>query len=118
MIDLNDFEEELQELPEVRLDESGDCCVCGKPGCANGCFRCGKPVCYAVTYYPEDSTCGGWILDSWHNDAPDENAFWCLNCLQEDEIERQMVHEQNEALTRSHFDTDEAYEEWLVDHPA
>ncbi len=22
-------------------------------------------------------TCGSWILDSWHEDAPEENEFWC-----------------------------------------
>jgi len=34
----------------------------------------------------EDSTCGGWILDWWHNSAfdPDDgNEFYCQNCLKE-----------------------------------
>jgi hypothetical protein len=99
-------EPEPQELPEVRLEYPGPCCVCGKPGCIHGCFSCGKPVCYAATYYPDDSECGGWILDSWHNDAPDENEFWCLHCLEADEVARQLAHEQNATLIRSHFDTD------------
>jgi hypothetical protein len=91
--DFEERDEEVVELPEVRLDEPAPCHVCGKPGCINACFRCGKPICYAETYYPDDSTCGGWILDSWHNDAPDENEFYCLHCLEAvnaDEVDTQM----------------------------
>jgi len=86
--DEDDFEErdeEAVELPEVRLDEPAPCCVCGKVGCINACFRCGKPVCYAQVY-TEDSSCGGWILDWWTSgstDPDDGNEFYCRLCLEE-----------------------------------
>lgn len=73
-------EPEPQELPEIWLLEPGPCCICGKPEQRYGCFHCGKPVCYAETYYPEDSSCGSWILDSWHPAAPEENEFYCNRC--------------------------------------
>jgi hypothetical protein len=110
-------EEELQELPEAQLVAPEPCCVCGKPDCTNGCFRCGKPVCYNTDNYLADSTCGGWLLDSWHSDALNENAFWCQYCFEEDEIIRQLQHEATMAsITRSHFDSDEAYQEWLINN--
>src|SRR5712691_10050123 len=59
-------EEEPRELPEVKLDAPGACCICGKPDCERGCFKCGRPVCYHSEDYLADSDCGGWILDSWH----------------------------------------------------
>ncbi len=76
-------EEEPRELPEVRLDQPGPCIICGLPGCRNGCFSCGLPVCYHPDNYLADSPtgCGGWILDTWHPAAPDENEYWCTNCL-------------------------------------
>jgi hypothetical protein len=76
-------DEEVRELPEVRLDEPAPCCVCGKPDCTNACFRCGQPVCYSEDY-TGDSECGGWILDWWQNSAydPDDgNEFYCNRCL-------------------------------------
>src|SRR6266568_1540295 len=78
-----DREEEPRELPEVKLDATGDCCICGRPGCRNGCFKCGKPACYHPTNYLADSPTGfgGWILDTWHPDAHDGNEYWCDACL-------------------------------------
>ena len=43
--DDEEVEREPQELPEIRLDEAGPCCMCGKPEQQHGCFRCGRPVC-------------------------------------------------------------------------
>lgn len=76
-------EPEPQELPEVMAGQPGSCCVCGKLAQRNSCFKCGKPVCYNEQNYLEDSACGGWILDSWHPDAPEENEYWCQHCLKE-----------------------------------
>lgn len=80
-------EEERDEEPVVvdtfALDKQGPCCVCGKPGCTNGCFSCGQPVCYNEQDYWASSTCGGWILDSWHPEHPEGNEFYCSKCSQE-----------------------------------
>jgi hypothetical protein len=85
MVYYNEDEErepEPQELPEVRLDQPGTCRTCGKgPECPNGCFRCGRPVHYNAQSYLSDSPCGGWILDTWHNDHPEGNEFYCNECL-------------------------------------
>ena len=78
-----DGEPDPQELPEVVPEQPGPCYVCGKPEQRNGCFKCGKPVCYNEQDYLGDSQCGGWILDSWHPDAPEENEFWYQHCLKE-----------------------------------
>ena len=53
------------------------CCSCGVQdvSIAFGCCRCGRPVHY------QEPMCGGWLLDSWHNEAATENEFWCLDCL-------------------------------------
>ncbi len=85
--DDEEIEPEPRELPEVRLDEAGPCCICGKPGQQHGCFRCGRPVCMDARDYLADSTCGGWIMDWWSNGAfdPDEgNEFWCHTCIAEE----------------------------------
>lgn len=52
------------------------CCSCGVQdvSLAFGCGCCGRLVHY---HEPE---CGGWLLDSWHDEA--ENEFWCLQCLE------------------------------------
>jgi hypothetical protein len=73
--------EELQELPDTRLDQPAACFICGRPDCKYACFRCGQPVCYNQESYFGDSTCGGWILDTWHPGHPEENEFYCQICL-------------------------------------
>jgi hypothetical protein len=73
--------EELQELPDARLDQPAACFICGRPDCKYACFRCGQPVCFNPENYFSDSTCGGWILDTWHPGHPEENEFYCQICL-------------------------------------
>ena len=68
-----DGNDEPRELPEALLDEPGPCCICDKPDQRHACFSCGKPVCMHPIDYLADTRCGGWILDSWHPVAPDEN---------------------------------------------
>ena len=78
-------EQEPRAMPEVHLQESGPCCVCGKPDQQYGCFRCGRPVCMDASNYMADSACGGWIMDWCSNGAfdPDEgNEFWCRECIE------------------------------------
>ncbi len=77
--DLDEREEEPRELPTVDV-VPGPCVTCGTPGQSHGCFKCGQPVCHAQNYLA-DTACGGWILDSWHPAAPDENEYWCKACL-------------------------------------
>lgn len=79
--DTEEREEEPHELPTITLGEPGPCSTCGKADQHYGCFRCGRPVCYNAQNYLADSTCGGWILDSWHPDAPEGNEFYCNMCL-------------------------------------
>lgn len=74
-------DEEPRELLEIMLDAPGSCTTCGKHGQQRGCFRCGKPVCYNEKDYLADTKCGGWILDSWHPAAPDDNEYYCQECL-------------------------------------
>jgi hypothetical protein len=83
--ELEESEAEPGELPEAVVEQPGPCVTCGKPEQQHGCFKCGKPVCMNETNYLADSDCGGWILDSWHPSAPDENEFWCTACLKESE---------------------------------
>lgn len=54
------------------------CCSCGEQDASLsfGCGYCGRPVHY---HEPE---CGGWLLDSWHDEAATEHEFWCLDCLE------------------------------------
>ena len=73
-------EEEPRELPEVWLATPGACTTCGKPNQRYGCFRCGVAVCYSQINYLADTECGGWILDSWHPAAPDDNEYYCKQC--------------------------------------
>lgn len=80
----DDEDEEPQQVETFVLDKQGACCVCGKPGCTNGCYSCGKPVCYNEQDYWASSTCGGWILDTWHPEHPEGNEFYCSNCLKEE----------------------------------
>jgi len=74
-------EERVQELSDARLDQPAACFICGRPACKYGCFRCGLPVCHNQENYFLDSTCGAWILDTWHPGHPDENEFYCKMCL-------------------------------------
>jgi hypothetical protein len=90
MIDYDDEieeEREPREMQEVRLDEPGPCCMCGKPDQRHGCFRCGRPVCMDESNYLADSACGGWIMDWCSNgefDPDDGNEFWCHACIEEE----------------------------------
>ena len=81
--DERERDDEPEELPEVRLDQPGACCVCGKEECTNGCFRCGRPVHYHPDprSYFSDSACGAWTLDTWHPGHPEGNEFYCNECL-------------------------------------
>jgi hypothetical protein len=77
-------EPEPQELPSFLLDESGPCRICGRPKQHHACFHCGSPVCMDESNYMNDTVCGSWILDWWHNSAfdPDDgNEFWCKECV-------------------------------------
>lgn len=79
-------EPEPREMPAVFLNESGPCCMCGKPDQQRGCFRCGRPVCMDPENSMNDSGCGGWIMDWWSNgamDPDDGNEFWCKECIAE-----------------------------------
>ena len=81
--EMDEREAEPRALPEVTVD-AGPCCICGKAEQVHGCFRCGRPVCMHPEQYMEDSSCGSWILDWWHDsafDLDDGNAFWCRACL-------------------------------------
>jgi hypothetical protein len=85
-VEIEQEEREPQELPVALLDEPGPCCMCGKVGQPRACFHCGKPVCMSTEDYQADSSCGGWILDWWHNaafDPDDGNEFWCKTCIEE-----------------------------------
>ena len=73
-------DEEPREVPTMTV-EPGQCCICGRPGREYGCFSCGHPVCYNEQDYFGDSSCGGWTLDSWHPDHPEENTFYCTLCM-------------------------------------
>lgn len=77
-----DREEQEPEEVETCTVAPGPCVVCGRPGQRHACFRCGNPVCYHPTNYFEDSTCAGWILDSWHPGHPHDNEMWCHICQQ------------------------------------
>ncbi|MBA2677547.1 MAG: hypothetical protein H0U76_04015 [Ktedonobacteraceae bacterium] len=79
--ELDDVEAEPRELPTV-IVAHGPCVTCGAPGRDHSCFQCGKPVCHAENYLA-DTNCGGWILDSWHPDASEENEYWCVACMEE-----------------------------------
>lgn len=74
-------EEKFIELPDTSLDHPAACWICGKPDCKRACFRCGFPVCYNEQSYFEDSTCGAWTLDTWHDAHPEGNTFYCSVCL-------------------------------------
>jgi hypothetical protein len=110
---------EPRELPEVKLSESGPCCVCGTPNCTNACFCCGEPVCMDPTDYQGDSACGGWILDWWHNSAydPDDgNEFWCRGCMEAEEMTHRACISPTESTTNAEGDVpmDVDYEAWLA----
>jgi hypothetical protein len=59
------------------------CVTCGQ-AVANftECYRCGKPV-----HMDNNEKCGAWLLDSWHDEAATDNAFWCSACLKEEQQE-------------------------------
>ena len=85
--DDEELEHEPRELPVIRLDEAGRCCICGKLEQQHSCLRCGRPVCMDKADYLADSTCSGWIMDWWSNgafDPDDGNEFWCRACLAEE----------------------------------
>lgn len=79
--DERDEEPREVEIPTFTLDQPGPCCICGRPGRVYACFSCGRPVCYNEQDYFASSNCGGWILDSWHPAHPEENEFYCGECL-------------------------------------
>jgi hypothetical protein len=82
MYDDEEFEErEPEEIQPISIYPPAPCFICERPDCKYGCFRCGLPVCYNPDGYFSDSTCGGWILDSWHPGHPHENEFYCQICL-------------------------------------
>jgi len=74
-------EEEEREVQTVTVYPPAPCWLCGRPECGYACFRCGRPVCYNQQNYFGESTCGGWILDTWHPSHPHENEFYCNVCL-------------------------------------
>lgn len=74
-------EREPEEVQTVTVYPPSNCCICGRPECGYACFRCGQAVCYNRENYFGESTCGGWILDSWHPGHPHENEFYCNICL-------------------------------------
>ena len=71
--EIEEREREPQEIATATLDQPDNCSICGRPDQKYACFRCGKPVCYKQQSYWSDSTCGGWILDTWHPEHPDGN---------------------------------------------
>ncbi len=79
--DEDEREEEPREIDTVMVEEPAPCCICGRPGRRYGCFRCGRSVCYSETNYFADTPCGGWLLDTWHDDHPEGNEFYCQICL-------------------------------------
>ena len=83
MRDYDDYEGEREprEIATATLDQPSTCSICGRPDQKYACFRCGNPVCYNQQNYWSDSTCGGWILDTWHPGHPDDNEFYCRMCL-------------------------------------
>jgi hypothetical protein len=77
----DDEEREPQTIETMTLDQPGPCWICGRPDQHLACFRCGRPVCYNPLDYWASSTCGGWILDTWHPEHPEGNEFYCNICL-------------------------------------
>jgi hypothetical protein len=76
-----DEEREPEEVQTVTVYPPAPCCICGRPEQGHACFRCGQAVCYNQENYFGESTCGGWILDTWHPEHPHGNEFYCNVCL-------------------------------------
>lgn len=79
--DEEERDQEPREVQTLTIYPPAPCWLCGRPEQGHVCFRCGRPVCYNQENYFSDSSCGGWILDTWHNEHPDGNEFYCKVCL-------------------------------------
>jgi hypothetical protein len=47
------------------------------------CARCTAPV-----HTMPEGKCGDWLLPDWHPDALEDNAFYCLRCLEKEWAEQ------------------------------